>query len=616
MSFTIQNAKFFNRKLTPKSTTFRTKDSEKTTVISYDKNLRRNFKNILQGKYLVKNGLFKIDGYDKVNKQWTKRKVAVIKANTLFRKWPEKFWLYTSLLLNKNFYSQAKINYINKKYSYLSFSTSKNNKTDLEMRDKIETMISKFINNSIEIEEQWVSEFLNQIVKFNNTNLQKSYGDMEEHIRIIIKDYYYLVEKTQNLEFIQTFLQTLFDKVYTFMELSSLCTCEYVTKKSKDKQKRKLAKELNFHQINFVTRKQLKILDLQVNNIKAKISKNNFIIKGLKKQIVFELNKAEIIKKRIRNLDELFTWRKASYDQRFEFKKKQEKMFFEGLSDEATTLRGKIVEVMHKYHKRVLNDNCEKGEIDEFKVHKDRLKREISSVYKQSTLFIDETAKQLGFEFNLLSFKLSKMEEIWFQLLTAIYLKKYNLIFYNVLAKLNHTEKQNLLSVIDNLFNLDSHFSIVFIEDNINDIAQFNKNIYLINEQELVENSLDEILKKYYSTYGGDFFAKNNRFSYKYDGKKLETMNETTKTQSDIFDQVGKLVINPMKVYTNKKENKNYIIELVGTIIENNKFADPNMYEALIKETNLKIYFYSTQKFEIEEKVKLYIGEDSILKIM
>ncbi|WP_338985005.1 hypothetical protein [Spiroplasma endosymbiont of Diplazon laetatorius] len=616
MSFTIQNAKFVNRKIVPKSVTFKNKDSEKTAVISHDRNLRKNFKNILQGKYLVKTGVFKIDGYDKVNKQWTKRKVALIKTNNLFRKWPEKFWLYTSLLLNKNFYSQAKINYINEKYSYLSFSTSKNNKTDLEMRDKIEAMISKFIDNSVEIEEQWVSEFLDQIVEFNDKNLLKNYGTLEEHIRIIIKDYYYLVEKTQNLELVQTFLQTLWDKVYSFMELSSLCTCEYNAKKSKDRQKKKLAKELNFHQINFVTRKQLRIIDLKVSDVKRKIAKNNFIIKNLRKQILFELSKSESYDKKSKNLDELFVWRKASNDQRFEFKKKQEKMFFEGLSDEAITLRGKIVEVMHKYHKRVLNDDCEKGDAEEFRTKKLELKNKISTIYKQSSNFIDETAAELGFEFSLLSLRISKMEGIWFQLLSAIYKKQYNLVFYNVLSKLSSQEKQELLQVIDNLTKYDSKFSSTFIEESIYEIPQMDKNIYLINEQDISENKLEDLLEKHWSTYGGEFFAKNNRFNYKYDGKKLETMHETTKIQSTMFEEFGQLIINPMKVYANKKENKNSILELSGKITANKEFADLNMHEVITKENELRIYFYSTHKYEENDKVKLYISEESILKVL
>ncbi|AUM63024.1 hypothetical protein [Spiroplasma monobiae] len=616
MSFTIQNAKFVNRKVFPKSVTFKNKDSEKTAVLSQDRNLRKSFKNILQGKYLVKNGVFKIDGYDKVNKQWTKRKVAVIKSNILFRRWPEKFWLYTSLLLNKNFYSQAKINYINQKYSFLSFSTSKNNKTDLEMRDKLEVMISKFIDNSVEIEEQWVSEFLDQIVEFNDKNLLKNYGTLEEHIRIIIKDYYYLVEKTQNLELVQTFLQTLWDKVYSFMELSSLCTCEYNAKKSKDKQVRKLSKELDFHQINFVTRKQLRIIDLKVSDVKRKIAKNNFIIKNLKKQIIFELSKSETHKKKVSNLDEMFVWRKASNDQRFEFKKKQEKMFFEGLSDEAVTLRGKIVEVMHKYHKRVLNDDCEKGDIEEFRIKRAQLKNNISTIYKQSLTYIDETAEQLGFEFSLLSLKLSKMEGIWFQLLSAIYSKQYNLVFYNVFSKMSDTEKNELLTVLNNLKVFDSKFSSVIIDESIYEVPEMDKNIYLINEHETNENSIEEILEKHWSTYGGEFFSKNNRFNYKYDGKKLETMNETTKIQSTMFEEVGQLIINPMKIYTSKKENKNSILELSGRISLNKDFADTNMHEAVVKETDLRIYFYSTKRFEENEKVKLYISEESILKVL
>ncbi|WP_339034077.1 hypothetical protein [Spiroplasma endosymbiont of Cantharis rufa] len=616
MSFTISNVKFFNRKLLPKTINFKCEDSQVVAVISQDRYLRKNFRNVLQGKHLARSGIFKINQYDMVNKQWTKRKVSVIGVNKLLKKWPEKFWLYTSLLLNRNFLSKAKINYIDKKYSYLSFSTSKNNKTDLEMRDKVESMISKFINNSLDIEEQWLSEFLEQIIDFNNKNLEKSFGNLEDHIKIIVKDYYYLIEKGQNFELMQTFLQTLWDKVYSFMELSSLCTCEYNTKKAKDRQKRKLAKDLNFNQTNFVTRKQLKIIDLKVNNIKRKLSKTNFIIKNLKKQIIFELDKSETQTKKTKNLEELFSWRKASEDQRFEFKIKQEKMFFEGLSDEANTLRGKIVEVMHRYHKKVLNDECEKGNIEEFREKKQMLKSKIVSIYKQSLLFIDETAKELGFEFSILSLKFNRMEEIWFQLLTAIYLKQYNIIFYNIFSKVNQAEREELLKVINNLLNINPKFSIVFIEESIYEIPELNKNIYLINENEITETNFEKVLQKHWTTYGGEFFAKNNRFNYKYDGKKLETMNESLKIESSKFKEAGQIIINPMKVSTNKKENGNIILEITGIINYNKEFLDTNMYEVITKENDLKLYFYSIKKYNNNEKVKLYLTEESILKVL
>ncbi|AGR41647.1 hypothetical protein [Spiroplasma taiwanense] len=614
MSYFIKNAKFINKKVNPKVITFEALESNLTTVLSYDSELLKNFKNILQGKYSVKDGIFKIDNFDKVNKQWTNKRVEIIKHGLIFRKWPEKFWLYTSLLLNKDFYNMSKINYINDKYSYLSFSTSKNNETDLEMRKKIENMVSKFINSSIEIEEQWQSEFLDNIVNFNEINLEKEYPNLENYIKIIIKDYYYLVEKTLNFELFQTFLQNLWDKVYVFIELNSLCTCEYNAKKTKDKSIKKLSSQLNFHQINFVIRKQLKIIDLKVTAIKRKIAKNKFILKNLKKQILFEMGKFNLKYKKLKDLEEIFSWRKVAKDQVFEFRQKQEKIFFEGLADESTILKGKIVEIMHRYHKKILNNELEEGNSIEFKNKKNKLKKTIRSIYSQADSYIVETLKNLEISFDFISLKWKSINIILFKLLKAIYLKKYNIIFYNIFSKLTKEEALELVKAIENLKKINKKFSIIFLEKDLKNIVDLKSKINLLNDKSVIEIGYSELLKKYWNTYGNDFFHLGNMIPYSYDGKIINIFGEKVKIESTIFKNSGKILFDPFKIVLHKKESKNIIIQMYGSAKKIDYFNDKNIYE--FTSNNNKLIFYSTEKLNDDQKINIYISEDSILEVL
>ncbi|AHI53370.1 P-loop NTPase family protein [Spiroplasma culicicola] len=617
MSFKIKNAEFVNKKVYPQKVNFELNSGEVISVVIGEEKVKSTFKNILAGKYLVKNGQFKIDGFDKVNKQWTKRKVAVIKpGNKLIRRWPEKFWLYWSLLLNKNFYTNAKINYINTKYSYLSFSTSNNNKTDLDMRDKVEEMISKFIVNSTEVEEQWLDQFLEQIVEFNDVKLEKNYGTLDEHIRIIVKDYYYLIEKNHNLELLQTFLQSLWDKVYSFLELSSLCTCEYNAKKSKDKFVKKKAKYLAFTEQNFVVRKQLKIIDLKINTIKRKISKNKFIIKSLEKQIKFEVSKSSSIKaKRIKEIDHLFNWRQLAYDQRFEFRQKQEKMFFEALFDEATILRGKIVEVMHQYHQKVLHDTVKDGNMKEFRDEKQKYRKAITTVYSQASGWINSTADQLEMSFDFIqsTFKFTAINTVYFKLLESIYMKKHNIIFYNVLAKLSKEDCQQLIKIVNNLQKIDKRFCAIFLESKIENIHDLTKEVVVIENGNIKETKFSDLLKNEWNTYGSQIFYNKNRIAYEFDGKNLQLVNQKVKVLDGDYSSEGFLLIDPFKIYTNKKNLKNIILEADVIVKETDDFKDDKVYELILK-NGTRLFFYSDKKLEHKSKMTIYICEDSILK--
>ncbi|AOG61052.1 hypothetical protein SHELI_v1c11050 [Spiroplasma helicoides] len=619
MSYSIKNARFVNKKVIPPLINFEVNSGNMTTIVSSEAKLLKQFKKILEGRYLVDSGTFKVDGYDKVNRLWTKKKLAIIKAgNRFFRKWPEKFWLHSSLLFNKDFYNQAKINYYNTKFSYLSFATSKSNKTDLEMRDKVDKMVEKFISNSCEIEEQWLNEFLKQIISFNENKLNDNIDEISEHILIILKDYYYLVENNNNLELLQTFLQSLWDKVYSFIDLNSLCTCQYKAKKSKDKKVRKKAKELSFKQHNFVIRKQLKIIDLKISTIKRKLSKNRFTINGLKKQIFFELSKVDNQKyKKFRKIDDMFSWRQLSIDQRFEFKQKQEKMFFEGLSDESTMIRGKIVEIIHKYHQSLLSGEVEFGNKKNFNKELKEYKSKIETISKQATIWINSTVEELGMNFSLgvKTFKVSALYSIYLKILESIYLKKYNIILYNSLSNLSKTDYDELINVLKNLKIINKKFCVIFMEKNLENIYDLKQKLFLVEEAQITELSFDMLLKSKWNTFGSGVFHNKNRIPYSYNEKHLFIFNDKIKTTNSKFHEKGQLLLNPLSISTSKRKIEGQYIEVKGKVQPTTEFRDEKVYQMQCDDGH-KLFFYSSEKIESKKSISVYFSEDAILEIL
>ncbi|ASP28737.1 hypothetical protein SCORR_v1c09650 [Spiroplasma corruscae] len=615
MSYKIEKTTFTNKKVTPIEVNFETKNFM-TSIIGNKNEELKNFKNILYGKYLVKSGSFKIDGFDKVNKDWTKQRVSLIGMNRYFRKWPEKFWLSTSLLLNKEFFNKAKIKYINNKYNYLSFLTTNNVKEDQTMRIKLEKMILTFIDSSIDIEEQWLKDFLNQAVEFNNKNLNEKNDKLDEHIKIIARDYFYLKEKTMNYELLETFLQSLWDKVYNFIELTSLCKCEYLSKKSKDKSIKKLSKHLNFHQVNYVVRKQLKIIDVKINFIRYKILSNLNTLKNLEKQINFELIKVGKITKKVKDLDTYFIWRKASLAHRSEFIIKQEKMFFEGLSDESTTLRGKIVEVVHSYHKLVLAKEIKLKKDSLYKEKLKELKNKIKSMSVQSREYINKLVDELGIKLDLFTIKWNKVINIWFQVLRSIFLGKHNIVFYKVLEKLTLSEIKELFHVLENLHELDKKYNFIFIDNKIQNVANLQDKFYLINNAKINDLSFSEFIRKNWSTYASEIFYNENKIPYRVEKDRVIILNNKVKTSSIKFKKEGYILLDPTKISCKKRENKNNLFELKGYVKDNNLFTDENIKYFISHDKSIKMYFYSREELKENQKISIYITEEAIFEIV
>lgn len=612
MSISLKKASFVIKKKKYTDLNFNLSGKETKTILYTDTNQMNTFKGILEGYHSQYEGSFKIDGFDRVNRKWTKKRVVNIKPGSkLFKKWPEKFWLFGTLLLNSSFYAKAKQNYLNTKYSYLNYVSAKNNETDLEMRASIEEIVDKFVSTSIDIEVKWLSDFLDQITAFNNKEIDASSEEFDVSLKIIIKDYYNLAEKTENLKLLETFLESLWDKVYSFLDLHSSCACEYNSKRSKFKSIRKKAKELSFTQQNYVIRKRLKIIDIKVRDVKRKLYHNWLTLKGLNKQIQTEVFKTT--KRRIKDVADLFEWTQISRDQRFEFKKKQEKMYYEALTDEAKTIRGKIVERIHRYHNKLLSGDIRYGDVDNYKVQIAAKKAKIQTVYRQASQWIQNTIDELQISFGFIktTFKWSILNTVYFKLLQAIYLKQRNIIFSDVFAKLSKNEVSEVVRATEILKTTHPKTGVIFFEQKLQNLNDLDETFYVLQDNKIIEENFDSLMTNHFDSYGSKFLENKNQIAYAFDGKNFIFNDKKMKFNNFELAPSGSVVLNPKKVYLSKSDFKGDYISVEVKEVSTKNYQDEKVKCFSDKHGNKYLVI---SKQTLEKKQKLYITPDSILR--
>ena len=76
------------------------------------------------------------------------------------------------------------------------------------------------------------------------------------------------------------------------MDIASNCHCEFNAKSSKNKAIKKLHKELNFHQHQYIVKKYLKQIEVKINDLKKTIFSSGFILKTMRARVFTELAKS------------------------------------------------------------------------------------------------------------------------------------------------------------------------------------------------------------------------------------------------------------------------------------------------------------------------------------
>lgn len=618
MSYLLKNALFAKKELENIKINLDVPEGGIKTILYDDHKTLKNLTNILNGKYNVINGEFKIDSFDKVDKNWTRRICNIFSKKKLVSTIvPAKLIMFLSLYFNKNFYKQAKTEYVNNKYNYISFLKSNNNKLDLNMRKTVEDIVETFIKSSLDFEIQWLEEFRQQIIKFNEEKLNSNFGDLENQTKILIKDYYLLSEKTKNQEILETFLQSLWDKVYSFLDIRSSCHCEYNSNKSKNKKVKSLRKELDFHQIEWLIRKQLKIIDIEVNSLKRSLYNKRLIMKNLEKQIKKQFEKSKYFNKKVtKDLSELFSWRQLVDDQRFEFVKKQEKMIFTNLLDESQIIRGKIVEIIHDYHLKILNNQFEIGDNLEFKVAKINEKNKIISIWKQAKTWTRKTLDTLNIsiDFNKKNFKLTKLNMIYLRLLQTLYSKKKNIIFTNISQIITKKDSIEFCQTLKKIQENFPKLTIIFLEPNLKGVFDLGNEYSSMTTNDFKNVLLSSQIKISPDLYIDNIFKFSNVIDYNIT-KNIYVCGQLVDWNfSYELNKNGKLFINPFMIFTDKKNSPRNSLELEIKLKKVKNFYDSNIYTGISNQGD-SILFYSTNKI-LHPIIKIYIPQEAIIKII
>jgi hypothetical protein len=617
MSIKLKYATVIDKKKTqpPVELDFEAQAGQYTSIVTSDMADQNYLADILLSRKYLKSGSLTIDNNTKVNKYYAKRHINLIKgskARLPFLSVRQR--MIFSLMFNKDFSVRAKSELIKNRYEWLSFKSAKQNKTDIEMRANVDKIISRFIEATSEIENNWIYEFRKQMVEFHEKKIRETYADMSEYNKVIIRDYTNLIEVNWSNQLYETFLESLWDKVYSFMDIASNCHCEFNAKSSKNKAIKKLHKELNFHQHQYIVKKYLKQIEVKINDLKKTIFSSGFILKTMRARVFTELAKSNK-EERKKVAAELAKWRELTNDQHVEFVEKQEQIFFSNLLDESIQIKGKIVEMMHAYHQKILTNSLQKMDPNLYKSELERLKLNVKSIRFQALDWTDDLMQKLGISYDWKYFKSSqtRLNEIFFRILQMYYNKKHNVIFQNTFASLSREDSQKLLDVLTRLIELDPEMTIIFIENDYRNLPRLLSESYKYQNGILDKFDIKDDIQKNTEAYTDSIFFKYNKLQFKVNkGAAITVSGQKIKLKGEVNNSDSVVLLNPFFIKTNKKNSKNPIITYNIKGIKNNTFKDPWMHLGVNSVGN-KIYYYSE---DTERNIEIFIEEDSLIKTL
>ncbi|AHI54218.1 hypothetical protein SSABA_v1c08190 [Spiroplasma sabaudiense Ar-1343] len=585
-----------------------------TSFLIPEKSTKIEFKRFLRGHGQPSAGRTLVNDNDMINVKLNNNTITeIIKDSYIERIIPPSTNLFLSLLINRHFINDAKTKIIKTKSDYLSYKTANNNQTDLIMRQQIRSIINIFITNSIKVEDELLEIFLKKITEFNNDQADKIISPISGNLAILLKRFNLLKEINANKELLLTFIQSLWDKVYSLLDLRYSCNCE----QNLDKKQKKYAKEMRFNQHEWIVREQLKLIDLKVTELKKFIQHNKIEIKNLAKKINAILNGYKKFDSQVglQMVSSIKTWTKLADDQRFEFRKKQENLFFKILLDESNIIKGRIVEKIHEFHIQVLNSQTEQGNSKNFKAVCKTKKSQIPTLYSLSHTWTQDILNKLEIKFDwfISSFKISSLAQIYLQIVKAIYSNKKNIILDNKFKLLTKNDAHLLINTIRRINVFFPKISIIIIESDFKELIDLQSNFYTFENTTLKTNSIDNIISNDENYDFMKMYFEENFIDALIEKNLITIFDQKIKISKTTFDNFqGKLFLSPFKINLgNEKITKNSF-SLDGKIISNSEFIDPSFYTFQTSESK-KINFYYKEKLKEGQKVRIEISETAIL---
>ncbi|UZQ29480.1 MAG: hypothetical protein OHM56_09940 [Spiroplasma phoeniceum] len=533
------------------------------------------FLKLLLGKKKPRNGKIYLNNRNITTLLPKERRIGYVSPGPLRLAFlPTKLRLAYHILKTPKFLHDSSLKYNKNKYFYknLVFIGNDLNKQDLIL--KIDKIINEYFNNSIHIKEEWIETYLTQISEFHKKEISKILDDDKDSIFIqSLHTYTYKREEIRVYEGYLSFLQALWDKIYYISDLDYLCDCYEIAKKRKLKDKsfvfigaklvcekylKILQTEITYERYLLIkARKALKKYRLNVINMVLKDSKHKSVIKGI-------LNKS--------NSSNIITWTKLSEDQWFNYNQKQEQLIANLLPDEATIIKGKVLEYFHKYHLELLNNTLETREKDN-SLAIEEANEKVVTVYNQAFEEVKKLMINLNIKMNWfkLTKNLSSFDHTKIRLINAILSKKELIILHNTFDNLTHNEANELNEILLSLKNYNPQLTFLVLTKNIENIKNYATQLLFFdkdNNYKLMSKNHADFLPNTINLYQIMYNSSENVFIMKYSIAENVLKNEKIKIKlpkrTKLIDQKEYyLAVNPNLISFQKTKQFNKDLNLL-----------------------------------------------------
>ncbi|WP_368486370.1 hypothetical protein [Spiroplasma sp. DGKH1] len=466
---------------------FQINNKESLGVFFENKISQRYFLKFLLGKKKVNKGTIYLNKKNITTLLTKERKIAYVPP-AAFRLGflPTKLRLTYNILKTPKFLHEATIKYLKNKYSYRELLAMDNDKYRKDLINKVDKILEEYIYNSIKIKEQWMESYRNGIKLFHEKEIKKVLKeDVTGILFQTVKTYVLKKEELRIQEGYLAFLQALWDKIYYISELDYSCDCKYIAKRRKLK-----VKLFAFNEAKLICEKYLKILRTEIVYQRYHIFKARKSLKKYRFNVVNILmkdsQKKEILKAILkkRNNSLLKTWIQLSDDQWYEYNEKQEQLIVTLLPDEASIIKGKVIEYFHKYHLAMLNDTFITKKEDYSELI-EKAKNKIVSVSNQAYNYVKELMFDLNIKMNWLRLtkNLSSFDHTKIRLINALLAKKELIVLHHTFDNLTQSEANELYNIINNIKSYNPQISVLVIVKNVENIKNYVNGFLLFDKQ-------------------------------------------------------------------------------------------------------------------------------------
>lgn len=548
-------------------------NNKNTLGINFEnKKHMKYFLKIILGKKTIYKGEIYLNNQN-ITTNLPKNRNIILIMSSIFKIniFPIKLYLTNYLIKSPKFLHNAIINYLNNKYYLKKLLMINGDLFEKKIFHDIEQIIEKYIFDVIKIKNDWMNIYLLEIKSVYKKEIKKIFQINENTIIFQnIKNFIYKKEKLRVYEGFLSFLQSLFDKIKYIAELDYSCNCIILAKKKKLKNKC-----FSFKEIKLICQKYNKILKIDIWYERYKLFKYRNNVKKYYINIINLLYRENPINIKSKSLIYNFFNKKINFllqlskQKWYKYKYKQEQLISTLLPDEASIIKGKIIEKFHKYHIEILNqqivyfhENISK-DIEESKTR-------VVNIFNQAFNLIKELMFDLNIKITGLKIQknLNNFDQIKIKLIYSILLKKQLIILNNIFDNLTEIQSIELINIINNIKIYNPKIIFLFLTKNIEYTKKYVNNFlffYKNGKNEIINKEEDFLFPKYLNLYKliNNNFSNIFQINYYYNNSIIENKNFSFKLPKKKYlmkTGIYILAINPKLI--SFKQTKNYNIEL------------------------------------------------------